>query len=91
MDQSKRSMGSLNEKVHEGDIFIPYYSISGDGASIYFENKMDTANFFNKIFFSTQIKQHIENILKTFDKCNHLIDNINIKKAKEIKNTKKKK
>ena len=58
------SAGSLNEKVHEGDIFIPYYSISGDGASIYFENKMDTANFFNKIFFSTQIKQHIENILK---------------------------
>lgn len=58
------STGSLDKNVHEGDIFIPYYSISGDGASLYFEKKIDTANFFNKMFFSTEIKQHIESVLK---------------------------
>lgn len=56
------SAGSLNEKVHEGDIFIPYYSISGDGASIYFENKMDTANFLIKYFLVLKLN----NILRIF-------------------------
>lgn len=61
------SAGSLNENIHEGDIFIPNYAISGDGASIYFENKINPTNFFNKVFFSTKIKQHIEYILKNND------------------------
>lgn len=58
------SAGSLDNNVHEGDIFMPCYSISGDGASLYFEKKIDIANFFNRIFFSDEIKQHVESILK---------------------------
>lgn len=61
------SAGSLNENVHEGDIFIPDYSISGDGASLYFEKKLDTTNFFNIMFFSAEIKQCIESILKNIN------------------------
>lgn len=58
------SAGSLNENVHEGDIFMPCHSISGDGASLYFEKKIDAVNFFNKVFFSDEIRQHVESILK---------------------------
>ena len=61
------SAGSLNENVHEGDIVLPNYSISGDGASLYFEKELDTTNFFNKMFFSAEIKQYIESILKNIN------------------------
>ena len=57
------SAGSLNESVQVGDIFIPHYSISGDGASLYFEKRIDPEKLFNKVFFSIDIKKHIESIL----------------------------
>ena len=46
---------------------MPCYSISGDGASLYLEKKINTDNFLNKIIFSTEIKQHIESVLKNCD------------------------
>lgn len=58
------SAGSLNEKINEGDIFVPKYSISGDGASLYFNQQFNISNFNNKVFFDKELEEKIFAILK---------------------------
>lgn len=65
------SAGSLNENISVGDIVIPNTSISGDGASIYFDNDLRQPKLFKEISFEQK------NINKVKTICDEL--NISIK------------
>ena len=53
------SAGSLTEDINVGDIVVPKYSISGDGASLYFEEDFSNGKRFEKIQFSNSLFNHI--------------------------------
>lgn len=61
------SAGSLSKTINEGDILIPDYSISGDGASLYFDKRISNSKLFNKIYFRNEVRNHVENILTDYD------------------------
>ena len=56
------SAGSLSSEVNIGDIFIPDYAISGDGASLYFSEEIIGENIFKNVLFDSFMKNRIENI-----------------------------
>lgn len=58
------SAGSLVPEIKLGDIIIPKYSISGDGASIYLYDKLDTKNMFKKAYSNPKLNNEIQNICK---------------------------
>ena len=58
------SAGSLVPEIHLGDIIIPEYSISGDGASMYLYDKLDANNMFKKAYSCPELNQEIKNICK---------------------------
>lgn len=58
------SAGSLVPEIKIGDIIIPEYSISGDGASIYLYDELDAKNMFKKAYSDSKLNQEIKNICK---------------------------
>ena len=61
------SAGSLNKDIKVGDIVIPNKSISGDGASIYFEEKLDGSNMFKTIEFNKKLIIKLNDIANKID------------------------
>lgn len=61
------SAGSLSSEVNVGDIFIPDYAVSGDGASLYFYEKFTEENFFQKCYFDMSLRKHIEDVANKLD------------------------
>lgn len=70
------SVGALVPEIKLGDIIIPEYAISGDGASLYLYDKLDANNMFTRAYANQQLNHEIENICK--------MQNINIVKAVPI-------
>ena len=58
------SAGSLAPEINLGDIIIPEYSISGDGASLYLYDKLDPNNMFKKAYSSPDLNREIQAICK---------------------------
>jgi len=59
------SVGSLVPEINLGDIIIPQYSISGNGASLYLQDTLDTENMFKHAYADPKLNSYIENICKT--------------------------
>ena len=70
------SVGSLVPEINLGDIIIPEYSISGDGASLYLHNALDTDNMFKPAYSNPELNRYIKNVCRT--------QNINTVKAVPI-------
>lgn len=56
------SAGSLVPELNLGDIIIPEYSISGDGASLYLYEKLDAQNMYKKAYSNSDLNHEIQNI-----------------------------
>lgn len=56
------SAGALIPEIKLGDIIIPEYSISGDGASLYLYDKLDSKNMFKKAHSNSALNQEIKHI-----------------------------
>ena len=56
------SAGSLIPEINLGDIIIPEYSISGDGASLYLYDKLDSKNMFKKAYSDSKLNKKIKEI-----------------------------
>ena len=56
------SVGALVPEVKLGDIIIPEYSISGDGASLYLYDKLDSNNMFKKAYSNHNLNQKIRDV-----------------------------
>lgn len=56
------SAGSLVPEIKLGDIIVPEYSISGDGASLYLYDKLDSNNMFKKAYSDSELNKKIKNI-----------------------------
>ncbi len=67
------SAGSLTPTINIGDIVIPEYSVSGDGASRYLNGKSlkDSDTFGNKYYVDKELFEKLFEITKTIsNKCN---------------------
>jgi len=58
------SAGSLVPEIKLGDIIIPEYSISGDGASLYLYDELDSKNMFKRAYSNSDLNKYIQNICK---------------------------
>lgn len=58
------SAGSLCNEIEVGDIVVPKYSISGDGASLYFNEKLNENTLFKKIMHSNVLVEKVNDISK---------------------------
>lgn len=56
------SVGSLVPEINLGDIIIPEYSISGDGASLYLYDTLDTNNMFKPAYSNSELNRCIRNV-----------------------------
>lgn len=59
------SVGSLVPEINLGDIIIPEYSISGDGASLYLHDALDTDNMFKPAYSNPELNRYIKNVCRT--------------------------
>ena len=57
--------GSLVPEINLGDIVIPEYSISGDGASLYLYDKLDPNNMFKKAYSDNQLNNEIKKVCES--------------------------
>jgi len=57
--------GSLVPELNLGDIVIPEYSISGDGASLYLYDKLDPNNMFKKAYSDNQLNNEIKKVCES--------------------------
>lgn len=60
------SAGALRQDYQLGDFVIPEYSISGDGASLYLHESLNSLNLFKKAFPDKELSH------KLYDVCNKL-------------------
>ena len=56
------SVGALVPEVRVGDIIVPEYAISGNGATLYLHDKLDSQNIFEKIYSTKKLNKQIVNI-----------------------------
>lgn len=56
------SAGALVPEIHIGDFIIPEYSISGDGASLYLNDTLDTSNMFKPAYSDATLSKRIKDI-----------------------------
>ena len=56
------SVGSLVPEIRIGDFIIPEYSISGDGASLYLNDTLDTSNMFKPAYSDATLSKRIKDI-----------------------------
>lgn len=59
------SAGSLVPEINLGDVIVPEYSISGDGASLYLYEKLDSKNMFKKAYSNPELNKEIINICES--------------------------
>lgn len=59
------SSGSIDYNINIGDIVLPISSISGNGASIYFNDSLDKLQMFKKEYFSCDLSDKIVNCSKS--------------------------
>jgi len=75
------SAGSLVPEIKIGDVIIPEYSISGEGASLYLYEKLNPSNMYKKAYASSELNQEIRKIcdnqnIKTIDAVPISMDSI---------------
>ena len=58
------SAGSLTPEINLGDIIVPEYSISGDGASLYLYDKLEPNNMFKRAYSNPNLNREIQDICK---------------------------
>ena len=56
------SVGGLVPGINVGDVIVPDYAISGNGASIYLHDKLDANNMFEHVSSSHEQNEHIREI-----------------------------
>ena len=56
------SAGALVPEIKVGDVIIPEYAISGNGATIYLHDKLDTNNLFEHIYSTHKLNEKITNV-----------------------------
>ena len=56
------SAGSLVSEINIGDIIIPDYVISGNGATLYLHEKMDSKNFLEHTKSDSELNKHIRQV-----------------------------
>ena len=61
------SAGSLSKDVKPGDLIIPNKAISGDGASIYFDEELDGSNMFKTVDFNQNLIDRLNDISTKLD------------------------
>lgn len=62
------SAGSLVPEINVGDIIIPELSISGNGATLYLHEKLDSRNFLEHTTSNQELNEHIRNVFKQHGK-----------------------
>lgn len=60
------SAGALKQNYQLGDIVIPEYSISGDGASLYLHQTLNPLNLFKKAFPDEELSHKLYNVCEQF-------------------------
>ena len=60
------SAGALKQDYQLGDIVIPEYSISGDGASLYLHQTLNPLNLFKKAFPDEELSHKLYNVCEQF-------------------------
>ena len=58
------SAGSLVPEIKLGDIVVPDYSISGDGASLYLYDKLDSSNLFKVAHANLDLTREVRDVCK---------------------------
>ncbi len=56
------SAGALVPEVKVGDIIVPEYAISGNGATLYLHDKLDSKNLFEKMYSTKKLNKQLVNI-----------------------------
>ena len=56
------SVGALVPEIHVGDIIIPEYAISGNGATLYLHDRLDAKNMFEHAKSTPKLDKHIVDI-----------------------------
>lgn len=56
------SAGSLVPEINIGDIIVPDYAISGNGATLYLHEKMDSKNFLEHTKSDSELNEHIRQV-----------------------------
>lgn len=56
------SVGSLVPELEIGDVVIPGYSISGNGAALYLDDKLNSANLFERTYSSPELNARLLDI-----------------------------
>ena len=59
------SVGGLVPEIKIGDIIVPEYAISGNGATLYLHEKVDSKNIFEHIYSSNELNNEIIHIANT--------------------------
>ena len=62
------SAGSLVQEINVGDIIVPDTSISGNGATLYLHEKLDSKNFLEHTKSNTELNEHVRNVFKQHGK-----------------------
>lgn len=56
------SAGALVPEIKIGDIIVPEYAISGNGATLYLHDKLDSKNIFEKMYSTKKLNKQIVNV-----------------------------